>query len=127
MREALAGTASSFAAGCSPEANDAKNSGAGFQPSVDTGFQPKEHSGVEQAARIKERNRLAEQRRMLIPEVKERRRLTDKRRRARPEVKERIRRARQRSYTTATPESKEMARLRKKGTWRHQKAKRRLA
>ena len=54
------GKASSAAAGCSPEANDAKNSGAGFQPSVDTGFQPKEHSGIEPAPPKKKRTYVIE-------------------------------------------------------------------
>ena len=105
----VAGRASSAATRCSPEANDAKNSGAGFQPSVDSGFQPKEHSLVDQASRTKEMKRLAEQRRMLIPEVRERTRLRLQRWRATPEAKERQRLYHQR--WRATPEGKEWTRL----------------
>ena len=91
----LAGRASSVATQYSPEAGEAKNSCAGFQPSVHIGFQPKEHSLVEQA-RIKKRRRLAENKEMkrladrryrARPEVKERRRLAEQRHRARPQVK----------------------------------------
>ena len=51
--------ASSATTRFSPEDNDAKNSAAGFQPSVDRGFQPKDHSLVEQPLRSKEMARRA--------------------------------------------------------------------
>ena len=97
--------ASSATTRCSPEANDAKNSGAGFQPSVDSGFQPKEHSLVEQASRSKEMARLAEQRHLATPSHIEMQRLAYQRRRAKPEYKERQRLYDQRRR--ATPEYKE--------------------
>ena len=110
MGEAVAGKASSAAAGWSPEANGAKNSGAGFQASVDIGFPPKERSLCEQAARIKERNRIASQRRMKIPEVREMKCIVEQQRYQRPEVKERRRLSNQRY--NARPEVKEWRRIR---------------
>ena len=86
----VGGLASSAATRFSPEDNGAKNSGAGFQPSVDSGFQPKEHSLVEQASRSKRKYRLAEQRMRATPEVKERERLYQQGRIATPKVKERM-------------------------------------
>ena len=51
--DTVAGRAASATARFSPEDNDANNSAEAFQPSVDSGFQPNEHSLVEKASRSK--------------------------------------------------------------------------